>query len=133
MRYRQIVGLGRQLTLAPTTTDLSYPRAPGGRKRVWFDARTLLPLAMTCYDRRGEPFRFFDGAFSVYDDGRGRVMDGTHPYWSWSTFHACNIQTSRMTRVEQVRELAGGHGMRVNDPSIYDKYLTIAAIQRLGS
>lgn len=112
---------------------LSYPRAPVGRKRVWFDARTLLPLAMTSYDRRGEPFRFFDGAFSVYDDGRGRVMDGKHPYWSWSTLHAYNIQTSRMTRVEQVRELPGGHGMRVNDPSIYDKYLTIAAIQRLGS
>jgi hypothetical protein len=111
---------------------VAYPRAPVSRKRVWFDARTLLPLAMVSYDRRGQPFRFFDGAYARYEDGRSRVMDGRHPYWSWATVHAYNVQTNRMTRIEQVREVAGGHGMRVNDPSIYDKYLTIAAIQRLG-
>lgn len=111
---------------------LSYPRAPVSRKRVWFDARTLLPLAMTSYDRRGQPFRFFDGAYALHDDGRGRVMDGKHPYWSWTTVHAWNVQTNRMTRIEQVAELDGGHRMRVNDPAIYEKYLTVAAIQRLG-
>lgn len=111
---------------------LSYPRAPISKKRVWFDARTLLPLAMISYDRRGQPFRFFDGSYSVYDDGRGRVMDGRHPYWSWSTVHAYNVQTTRMTRIEQVREVAGGHGMKVNDQGIYEKYLTVAALQRLG-
>lgn len=112
---------------------LRYPRAPVGKKRVWFDARTLLPLAMVSYDRPGQPFRFFDGAYSVYDDGRARVMDGKHPYWSWSTAHAYNVQTSRMTRIEQVREVSGGHAMKVNDPSIYEKYLTVAALQRMGS
>lgn len=109
-----------------------YPRAPVSRKRVWFDARTLLPLAMTSYDRRGQPFRFFDGAYSVYEDGDVRVMDGRHPYWSWSTVHACNVQTGRMTRIEQVRALPGGEHMRVNDPSILERYLTTAAVQRLG-
>ena len=109
-----------------------YPRAPVSKKRVWFDARTLLPLAMVSYDRRGQPFRHFDGSFSVYDDGRGRVMDGKNPYWSWSTVHAYNVQTNRMTRIEQVREVAGGHAMRVNDPGIYEKYLTVAALQRMG-
>ena len=112
---------------------LSYPRSPVSRKRVWFDARTLLPLAMTSYDRRGQAFRFFDGAYARYDDGRGRILDGAHPYWSWATVHAHNVQTNRMTRLEQVREVAGGHGMRVNDPTIHERYLTIAAIQRLGS
>jgi len=109
-----------------------YPRAPVSKKRVWFDARTLLPLAMVSYDRRGQPFRHFDGSFSVYDDGRGKVMDGKNPYWSWSTVHAYNVQTNRMTRIEQVREVAGGHAMRVNDPGIYDKYLTVSALQRMG-
>lgn len=37
-----------------------------------------------------------------------------------------------VTRIEQVREVAGGHAMRVNDQSIYEKYLTIDALQRLG-
>lgn len=111
---------------------LAYPRAPIGHKRVWFDARTLLPLAMISYDRRGQPFRFFDGAYSVYQDSHGRVMSGRYPYWSWTTIHACNVQTGRVTRIEQVRELAGGCQMMVNDPTIYEKYLTLSAIQRLG-
>lgn len=109
---------------------VSFPRAPVSKKRVWFDARTLLPLAMISYDRRGQMFRFFDGAFSEYDDGKKRVMDGKNPYWSWTTIHAFNVQTTRMTRIEQVREIAGGHQMLVNNPQIYEKYLTISALQR---
>ena len=109
-----------------------FPRAPVGRKHVWFDARTLLPFQMVSYDRRGELFRHFDASFASYDDGKGRVMDGKQPYWSWATVHAFNAQTRRMTRIEQVREVAGGHTMRVNDPTVYDKYLTVSAMQRLG-
>ncbi len=109
-----------------------YPRAPVGRKRVWFDARTLTPFQMVSFDRRGDLFRHFDASFSLYDDGKGRVMDGKQPYWSWATVHAFNVQTQRMTRIEQVREVAGGHTMRVNDPTVYEKYLTLSAMQRLG-
>ena len=32
-----------------------------------------------------------------------------------------------------IREVPGGHSMRVNDPSVYDKYLTTSAMQRLGN
>jgi hypothetical protein len=38
-----------------------------------------------------------------------------------------------MTRLEQVQEIPGGHRMRVNDPEIYDKYLTRTALESLGS
>lgn len=109
-----------------------YPRAPIGRKRVWFDARTLVPFQMMSYDRRGEVFRHFDASFALYEDGRSRVKDGTQPYWSWATVHAFNVQTRRLTRMEQVREVSGGHGMRVNDASVYEEYLTVSAMQRLG-
>jgi hypothetical protein len=110
-----------------------FTRAPVSKKRVWFDARTLVPLAMISYDRRGLPFRFFDASYARYDDGRRAVQDRTHPYWSWATLHAFNVQTSRMTRIEQVREVAGGHKTRVNDPSIYEMYLTPSALQRVGA
>lgn len=113
-------------------TPIGFPRAPVSKKRVWFDARTLLPLAMVSFDRKGQMFRFFDGAFSLYDDGKKRVMDGNGPYWSWTTVHAYNVQTNRMTRIEQVRTIPGGHSMLVNDQSIYEKYLTVGALQRLG-
>jgi hypothetical protein len=112
---------------------LKYPRAPVGRKRVWFDARTLLPLSMVSYDRQGRIFRSFDGAFSVYEDGGQRVMDGVHPYWSWTRVHAHDVQTNRITRLEQVKELPGGYRSQVNDAGIYDKYLTQTALTRLGA
>jgi hypothetical protein len=110
-----------------------FPRAPVSKKRVWFDARTLLPIGMVSYDRRGEVYRSFDGAFALYEAGTRSVRDGAHPYWSWAHLHAFDIQTGRMTRIEQVHTVAGGHTMRVNDPGIFDKYLTTTALMRLGS
>lgn len=108
-----------------------FPRAPVSKKRVWFDGRTLVPLAMLSFDRKGAPFRFFDGAYARYDDAGGRVLDGQDPYWSWTTVHAYNLQTGRTTRIEQVGSIGNGHSMRVNDPEIYPRYLTKSAIQRL--
>ena len=110
-----------------------YPRAPISKKRVWFDARTLLPLSMVSFDRRGEIFRSFDGAFSLYEKGDKRVMDGDHPYWSWTRVHAHDIQTNRITRLAQVKEIEGGYRTKVNDPDVYERYLTQAALRRLGT
>lgn len=112
---------------------VKFKRAPVSKKRVWLDARTLLPFAMVSYDRRGDVFRFFDGAYSVYEDGDVSERDGAHPYWSWTHLHAHNTQTNRVTRIEQVREVAGGHRMMVNDQSAYDRYLTRHAMMRLGN
>jgi hypothetical protein len=112
---------------------IKFPRAPVSKKRVWFDARTLLPIAMVSYDRRGEVYRSFDGAFALYESDGKSVRDGAHPYWSWGHLHAFDIQTGRMTRIEQVRSVAGGHSMRVNDPAIYERYLTTGALMRLGN
>lgn len=112
---------------------VSFPRSPVSKKRVCFDARTLLPLKMISYDRRGKPFRYFDGSFSLFEDKYDRVTDGANTYWSWSTIHAFNVQTSRMSRIEQVKSVAGGHVMLVNDSSIYSRYLTTDALQRLGN
>ncbi|MDP2123278.1 MAG: DUF1329 domain-containing protein [Parvibaculum sp.] len=109
-----------------------FPRAPVGKKQVWFDARTLLPFVMVSFDRKGEVFRSFDGAFSQYRKGDSVVMDGKHPYWSWTHVHAHNIQTNRITRLEQVKQVRGGHTMMVNDQSAYDRYLTTHALRRLG-
>ena len=112
---------------------VKFPRAPISKKRVWFDARTMLPIAMVSYDRRGQPYRSFDGAYSLYDVDGKSFRDGAHPYWSWTHVHAHDIQTNRMTRLEQVRGISGGHLSRANDPGIYDRYLTNSALVHLGS
>ena len=112
---------------------IRFPRAPVSKKRVWIDARTLLPIAMVSYDRRGEPYRSFDGAYALYESGDKRFMDGAHPYWSWAHVHAFDVQSGRMSRLEQVRSISGGHITSVNDASIYERYLTPAALMRLGN
>lgn len=111
---------------------IAYPRAPVGKKRVWFDARTLLPLSMVSYDRQGKMFRHFDGAYSLYQEGEHQVKDGQHPYWSWTRLHAYNIQTNRMTRLEQVKEIPGGFRTQVNNQDVYERFLTRTALRRMG-
>ncbi|MBI1238570.1 MAG: DUF1329 domain-containing protein [Alphaproteobacteria bacterium] len=112
---------------------VKFPRAPVSKKRVWIDARTMLPFAMVSYDRRGDVFRFFDGAYSLYESDIGSVRDGAHTYWSWTHLHAHNVQTDQMTRIEQVRSVAGGHTMMVNDQAAFDRYLTHQAMMRYGN
>lgn len=119
-------------TIVVEAEPVKFPRAPVSRKRVWFDARTGLPVAMVTYDRRGEPYHSFDAAFALYEAGERSVPDGKHPYWSWGHVHAFNLQTRRMTRLEQVREISGGHRSVANDPRLYDQYLTNTALMRLG-
>lgn len=120
--------------IAVDAEPVGFPRAPVGRKRVWFDARTQLPLGMVTYDRRGELFRSFDGAYGLYEKPDGqRVMDGKHTYWSWGHAQAFDVQSGKMTRIEQLASIGNGHRMKVNDEDIYSRYLTNTALRRLGN
>ncbi|MAA75167.1 MAG: hypothetical protein CMN28_10715 [Salinisphaeraceae bacterium] len=119
--------------IAVDAEPTSFPRAPIGKKRVWFDARTGLPINMNSYDRKGNVYRSFDGAYSLYDKNGQQFMDGEHPYWSWSHVHAFDLQTGRMSRLEQVREINAGYKTQVNNEDMYNKYLTETALRRLGN
>ena len=109
-----------------------FPRAPISKKRVWFDARNQVVVGMITYDRAGKPFRSFDGVYSLYEAGTKRVMDGKHPYWSWTHVTASNIQSGGVTRLEQIKTVED-HKSRANDPGMYDRYLTQGALLRLGT
>ena len=50
----------------------------------------------------------------------------------WTRVHAHHVQTNHVTRLEQVAEIDGGYRTTVNDPQVYDRYLTRAALRRLG-
>ncbi|MBB85939.1 MAG: hypothetical protein CMP06_01335 [Xanthomonadales bacterium] len=119
-------------TIICEAEPIGFSRAPVSKKRVWFDARNWMPVAMVTYDRQGKEYRSFDGCYGLYKDAGRQFMDGDHPYWSWTYLHAYDFQSGRVTRIEQVRELSDGHHTVVNDDSIYERYLTQAAIQRLG-
>ena len=119
--------------IAVDAKPVRFPRAPVSRKRVWFDARNQIVVGMMSYDRRGEPYRSFDGAYSLYQSGDKRFMDGAHPYWSWTHVHASDIQTNRVSRLEQVRQIENTHFSGANDARMYERYLTQAALMHLGS
>jgi len=111
-----------------------FPRAPASKKRVWIDARTILPIAiwfpMTAW---GEPYRSLDGVYSLYEYGEKQFMEGAYPYWSWAHAHAFDVLSGRMCRLEQVRTISGGYATSVNDAFICEHYLTPAALMRLGN
>ena len=119
--------------IAVEAKPTGFPRAPVSRKQLWFDARNQVLVGMVTYDRRGEPFRAFDGAYSLYDTGTKKVMDGKHPYWSWCHFMASDIQTGDVTRVEQVKVHDTVHASGANDPGMYERYLTQNALRSLGT
>ncbi len=111
---------------------VKFARAPVSRKRVWFDVRSGAVIGFVTFDRNGKPYRSFDGAYSVYDNGRQKFMDGKHPYWSWAHVTASDIQTNTVTRLEQVRSVEG-YASGANDPDTYERYLTQNALVRLGA
>ncbi|WP_240433485.1 DUF1329 domain-containing protein [Solimonas sp. K1W22B-7] len=110
-----------------------FPRAPVSKKRVWFDARNQVVVGMVTYDRKGQPYRSFDGAYTLYEDKGRKFMDGAHPYWSWTHVTASDIQTGRVSRLEQVRELEKIHRSGANQPDLYNRYLTTGALMKLGA
>ena len=56
---------------------------------------------MVTFDRKGQVFKSFDGAYSVYEANGKKVMNGKNPFWSWTRVHAFDAQSGRMTRLAQ--------------------------------
>lgn len=118
------------IELEPT----GYPRAPYSKKRVWFDARTLTPMVMNSFDRRGQVWKQWEGGFDQYKKPNNEFKSNlAEPVWSWTHVHSHDIQSDRITRFEHVPEIAGGFKTTFNDPNAYDSYCTEAAIRRLGT
>jgi hypothetical protein len=112
---------------------VGYPRAPVGKKRVWIDVRNMEYIAYHTYDRRGELFKSFDPIYSLYEKGNLKDMTGKHTTWTWTRVHSHDIQTNRMSRFSQSKEITGGIQSVRNVEGLYEKYLTEQAIARLGS
>jgi hypothetical protein len=62
-------------------------------------------------------------------------MDGKHPAWSWTYVMSHDIQANRMSRFVQAKEITGGYKSlySADEDLVYNKFLTVQAIQRLGS
>ena len=111
-----------------------YPRAPVLKKRVFIDARNMMFIGCNTFDRRGELWKSFEPSFSQYSSNGTTHMDGGHPAWSWTHVHSHDVQSNRMSRFLQAKEMPGGHKSEYNTgPDIYSRYLTPQAIRRFGT
>lgn len=120
-------------TIVVEAEPTGYPRAPVSKKRIWVDTRNMMYIAYNTYDRRGELWKSFEPAYSQYTKGDIVMMDGDHPAWSWTHVHSHDIQTNRMSRFVQAKEVRGGFYSGYNQDDLYNQYMTIPAIRRLGS
>ena len=110
-----------------------YPRAPVGKKRVWLDTRNMMFTSCVTYDRRGELWKSVEAPTSQFVDGDTVKMDGKYPGWSWTHCHCHDIQTNRMSRFYHAETIRGGFESGWNQGDLYDKYMTVPAIRRLGA
>jgi len=111
-----------------------YPRAPYSKKRIWFDARTMTPMVMNSFDRRGQAWKSWEGGFDTWDKpGNTFKSNLPHPVWSWTHVHSHDIQSDRISIQQQVPRIAGGFQTAFNIEDAYNNYTTQAAIRRLGT
>ncbi len=111
---------------------VKYPRSPYGRKRIWFDARTLTPLTMSSYDRQGKLWKQWEGAFGLYQNKSGQWPDKGEPYWSWTHVINQDIQSGTTTMLQQVKEIYGGHQISVDDPKVFTEWCSPDALKSHG-
>lgn len=118
---------------------VGYPRSPYSKRRIYIDARNCMFLTSLQFDRRGEVWKQFEAAFGPFDNGRDVVKEPNgHTLWSWNKVMSYDIQTHRVTRFSQVKQIEGGYrnvysGPGTDEQALFNKFLTIQAMQRLGS
>ena len=105
------------------------------KKRTWIDVRNGMYIAYNLFDRRGEIWKSFEPHYALYSNDKTTIKDAKgNPIWSWVSVHSHDIQSNRLSRFVQAREVKGGYKSNwdAGSEDVYNKYLTVQAIQRLG-
>ncbi|MDT0636004.1 DUF1329 domain-containing protein [Spectribacter hydrogenooxidans] len=125
----------RELVPETIVVDLEptgYPRSPVGKRRTWFDARNFTHVLSVDYDRKGKVWKNWDAGYAKYE---GMKTPEGHTPWSWAYVTSHDIQSGRMSRFHQAKEVTGGYKSEwgTDGDTAYDKYLTTQAMRRLGA
>ncbi len=110
-----------------------YARSPYSKRRTYVDARNFVFPQMHTFDRRGTLFKTGEPGFGQYKTNSNEVLDNGKPAWSWTWYHSHDMQGRTMSRFSQVETVQGGYRSEYNTGDLYDKYMTQAAMRRLGT
>ncbi len=104
---------------------------------MWIDTRNGFLAGYITYDRQGKVWKQVEGCFGQQIQGNVVNKDATgHPHWSWTFVHVADVQSGRVTLLNQVKEIAGGYKTNFDPPNeeaVYERFLTQSAIARLGA
>jgi hypothetical protein len=115
-----------------------YANAPMSKKRIWVDARTMVPVMMVLWDRDGRLWQGYAGSYSTYAKD-GQVISGSYPnpdkvpYWAWCALSMHDMKTDEVTMMTHTKQITGGWTVKVNDPTAYEHFCTVEALQQLGA
>jgi hypothetical protein len=92
-------------------------------------------VASVTFDRRGEVWKSFETGSGQFVDGSVVFKDTSgYPAWSWTYVMVHDIQSNRMSILSHVHEVQGGYVTTFDmGGDAVDRYLTVQAMQRLGS
>jgi hypothetical protein len=108
------------------------------KKRTWVDARPLMPVVMVVWDRDGQLWKGYASSYDTYARD-GQVISGSYPnpdkvpYWAWCALAMHDIKADQVTMGTHTKQISGGWSVKVNDPTAYDHFCTVEALQQLGA
>jgi len=112
-----------------------FPRAPYSKKRVWYDARTQVPLSMLTYDRAGKPWHYKELNYAFWEPKPDINWPSTLPkqgFWNIASDQNEDLQTGRQVHLSWHPTCAGGFKPRLNDPSLFGEWCSMDALRRMG-
>ncbi len=112
-----------------------FPRAPYSKKRVWYDARTQVPLSMLTFDLAGKPWHYKELCLGWWEPKPGMDWPDTLPnkgFWNLACDQNEDLQSGRQSHFSWFPVIAGGYKPRILDPSLFGDYCSMDALRRLG-
>ncbi len=112
-----------------------YPRSPYSKKRIWYDARTQVPVSMLTFDRQGKPWHYKELDYGYWEPTPGIDWPESlpkHGFWNIACDQNEDLQTNRQVHLSWHPSIPPGFKPHINDRALFSEYCSMDALRRLG-